>query len=92
MVDGLGAAAGVGPCLGGAGMVGGDVQSTWMPPTIKHKAATWPEAGQKNTVEVDRSARHTRPMIHHAHPGSWDGSWYRVHTEHFEAAFLPNAA
>lgn len=72
-------------------MVGGDVQSTWMPPAIKHKAATWPEAGQKNTVEVDRSARHTRPMIHHAHPGSWDGSWYRVHTEHFEAAFLPNA-
>ncbi len=24
-------------------------------------------------------------------PGSWDGPWYRVHTEQFEAAFLPNA-
>ncbi|MEU8687396.1 hypothetical protein [Streptomyces sp. NPDC048665] len=23
--------------------------------------------------------------------GSWDGPWYRVHTEQFEAAFLPNA-
>ncbi|WP_030985586.1 hypothetical protein [Streptomyces sp. NRRL S-1813] len=29
-------------------------------------------------------------MSHNAHPGSWDGSWYRVRTEHFEAAFLPN--
>ncbi|MEV7076273.1 hypothetical protein [Streptomyces sp. NPDC093990] len=24
-------------------------------------------------------------------PGSWDGPWYRVHTAHFEAAFLPSA-
>lgn len=23
--------------------------------------------------------------------GSWDGPWYRVHTEQFDAAFLPNA-
>ncbi|MEU3732599.1 hypothetical protein AB0E81_24790 [Streptomyces sp. NPDC033538] len=23
--------------------------------------------------------------------GSWDGAWYRVRTEQFEAAFLPNA-
>ncbi|MEU3983798.1 hypothetical protein AB0F77_27580 [Streptomyces sp. NPDC026672] len=23
--------------------------------------------------------------------GNWDGPWYRVHTEQFEAAFLPNA-
>ncbi|MFF4934882.1 hypothetical protein ACFY2H_39405 [Streptomyces griseofuscus] len=23
--------------------------------------------------------------------GRWDGPWYRVHTEQFEAAFLPNA-
>lgn len=23
-------------------------------------------------------------------PGSWDGPWYRVRTEQFEAAFLPN--
>ncbi|MFD3417403.1 hypothetical protein [Streptomyces decoyicus] len=30
-------------------------------------------------------------MSHSTPPGSWDGSWYRVHTEHFEAAFLPNA-
>lgn len=26
-----------------------------------------------------------------SHLGRWDGPWYRVHTEHFEAAFLPNA-
>ncbi|MFF2810739.1 hypothetical protein ACFVT2_26905 [Streptomyces sp. NPDC058000] len=24
-------------------------------------------------------------------PGSWDGPWYRVRTEQFEAAFLPDA-
>ncbi|WP_329011032.1 hypothetical protein [Streptomyces sp. NBC_01601] len=24
-------------------------------------------------------------------PGVWDGPFYRVHTEHFEAAFVPNA-
>ncbi|MFF9512214.1 hypothetical protein ACF1BU_36640 [Streptomyces sp. NPDC014724] len=30
-------------------------------------------------------------MSHSTPPGSWDGSWYRVHTAHFEAAFLPNA-
>ncbi|WP_344076453.1 hypothetical protein [Streptomyces crystallinus] len=24
-------------------------------------------------------------------PGSWDGPWYRVSTQHFEAAFLPDA-
>ncbi|WHM41559.1 hypothetical protein [Streptomyces sp. BPTC-684] len=24
-------------------------------------------------------------------PGSWNCPWYRVHTEQFEAAFLPNA-
>lgn len=23
--------------------------------------------------------------------GSWDGPWYRVYTDQFEAAFLPNA-
>ncbi|CAL9638886.1 hypothetical protein [Streptomyces sp. enrichment culture] len=30
-------------------------------------------------------------MSESAEPGSWDGPWYRVHTEQFEAAFLPNA-
>ncbi|MFG3208109.1 hypothetical protein [Streptomyces sp. NPDC048192] len=30
-------------------------------------------------------------MSHSTTPGSWDGPWYRVHTEQFEAAFLPNA-
>ncbi|MER7540098.1 hypothetical protein ABTX77_35760 [Streptomyces sp. NPDC097704] len=30
-------------------------------------------------------------MSHSTSPGSWDGPWYRVHTEQFEAAFLPNA-
>ncbi|MFB7335245.1 hypothetical protein ACFC00_26940 [Streptomyces adustus] len=30
-------------------------------------------------------------MSHNTTPGSWDGPWYRVHTEQFEAAFLPNA-
>ncbi|WP_405411998.1 hypothetical protein [Streptomyces decoyicus] len=30
-------------------------------------------------------------MSHSTPPGSWDGPWYRVPTEHFEAAFLPNA-
>ncbi|MCZ0984625.1 hypothetical protein [Streptomyces diastatochromogenes] len=29
-------------------------------------------------------------MSHSTQPGSWDGPWYRVRTEHFEAAFLPN--
>ncbi|WP_405638240.1 hypothetical protein OHB53_09020 [Streptomyces sp. NBC_00056] len=24
-------------------------------------------------------------------PGVWDGPFYRVHTEHFDAAFVPNA-
>jgi hypothetical protein len=24
-------------------------------------------------------------------PGSWDGPWYRIRTEQFEAAFLPDA-
>ncbi|MGW6599373.1 hypothetical protein [Streptomyces sp. NPDC055036] len=24
-------------------------------------------------------------------PGRWDGPWYRVRTDQFEAAFLPNA-
>jgi hypothetical protein len=24
-------------------------------------------------------------------PGAWDGPFYRVHTEYFEAAFVPNA-
>ncbi|QXE38041.1 hypothetical protein KQY30_31225 [Streptomyces sp. GMY02] len=28
-------------------------------------------------------------MNESAEPGSWDGPWYRVHTERFEAAFLP---
>ncbi|MCE4946782.1 hypothetical protein LVX13_27225 [Streptomyces albulus] len=31
-------------------------------------------------------------MSHSTAPGSWDGPWYRVRTEHFEAAFLPSAA
>lgn len=30
-------------------------------------------------------------MSHRTPPGSWDGPWYRVSTEHFEAAFLPDA-
>ncbi|WP_225636745.1 hypothetical protein [Streptomyces solaniscabiei] len=30
-------------------------------------------------------------MSESAEPGSWDGPWYRVHTEQFKAAFLPNA-
>ncbi|MGY5058529.1 hypothetical protein ACWDFR_31485 [Streptomyces sp. 900105755] len=30
-------------------------------------------------------------MSHSTTPGSWDGPWYRVHTEQFEARFLPNA-
>jgi hypothetical protein len=39
---------------------------------------------------VIRSALHTRPVSHSTQPGIWDGPWYRVHAEHFEAAFLPN--
>ncbi|MGW0204837.1 hypothetical protein ACWDZ8_03130 [Streptomyces sp. NPDC003233] len=30
-------------------------------------------------------------MSHSTTPGIWDGPWYRVHTEQFEAAFLPSA-
>lgn len=30
-------------------------------------------------------------MSNSTQPGQWDGPWYRVRTEHFEAAFLPNA-
>ncbi|MEV1049750.1 hypothetical protein [Streptomyces sp. NPDC049887] len=30
-------------------------------------------------------------MSHSTQPGRWDGPWYRVRTEHFEAAFLPNS-
>lgn len=30
-------------------------------------------------------------MSHSTPPGSRDGSWYRVRTEPFKAAFLPNA-
>ncbi|MCX4706873.1 hypothetical protein OG252_00765 [Streptomyces sp. NBC_01352] len=30
-------------------------------------------------------------MSHSPQSGRWDGPWYRVRTEHFEAAFLPNA-
>jgi hypothetical protein len=30
-------------------------------------------------------------MSHSTTPGSWDGPWHRVHTEQFEAAFLPSA-
>ncbi|MEV5239579.1 hypothetical protein AB0K89_10770 [Streptomyces cinnamoneus] len=30
-------------------------------------------------------------MSHSTSPGSWDGPWYRVHTEQFEAAFLLDA-
>ncbi|MEU1789182.1 hypothetical protein ABZ553_25605 [Streptomyces sparsogenes] len=29
-------------------------------------------------------------MSHSTHRGNWDGRWYRVHTEHFKAAFLPS--
>lgn len=29
-------------------------------------------------------------MSQSGEPGAWDGSFYRVHTEYFEAAFLPN--
>lgn len=29
-------------------------------------------------------------MSHSTQPGRWDGPWYRVHTEHFEVAFLPD--
>jgi hypothetical protein len=31
-------------------------------------------------------------MSNRSEPGNWDGPWYRVHTEQFEAAFLPNAS
>jgi hypothetical protein len=31
-------------------------------------------------------------MSHSTATGEWDGPWYRVRTEHFDAAFLPNAA
>ncbi|MFF8478637.1 hypothetical protein [Streptomyces sp. NPDC015414] len=30
-------------------------------------------------------------MSNSAEPGIWDGPWYRVHTEQFEAAFLSSA-
>ncbi|MFD9099010.1 hypothetical protein [Streptomyces collinus] len=30
-------------------------------------------------------------MSQSGHQGAWDGPFYRVHTEHFEAAFVPNA-
>ncbi|MET8805913.1 hypothetical protein [Streptomyces sp. NPDC004546] len=30
-------------------------------------------------------------MSHSTTLGSWDGPWYRVHTEQFEAASLPSA-
>ncbi|MFI1200716.1 hypothetical protein ACH4VR_14915 [Streptomyces sp. NPDC020883] len=30
-------------------------------------------------------------MSHSTPPGNWDGPWYRVQTEQFEAAFLPDA-
>ncbi|WP_131743376.1 hypothetical protein [Actinomadura roseirufa] len=30
-------------------------------------------------------------MSHGTTAGAWDGPWYRVHTEQFEAAFLPSA-
>ncbi|EHN78567.1 hypothetical protein SMCF_1913 [Streptomyces coelicoflavus ZG0656] len=30
-------------------------------------------------------------MSHSTQPGRWDGPWYRVRTERFEAAFLPNS-
>ncbi|MEX2985550.1 hypothetical protein [Streptomyces sp. C36] len=30
-------------------------------------------------------------MSESTQPGSWDGPWYRVRTEQFEAAFLPSA-
>ncbi|MFE5091497.1 hypothetical protein ACFRCI_14055 [Streptomyces sp. NPDC056638] len=30
-------------------------------------------------------------MSHSTQPGRWDGPWYRVRTEHFEAALLPNS-
>jgi hypothetical protein len=40
---------------------------------------------------VGQLDRHTPPMSHNTQPGIWDGPWYRVRTEQFEAAFLPNA-
>lgn len=36
-------------------------------------------------------ARQTRLVSQSGHQGAWDGPFYRVHTEHFEAAFVPNA-
>ncbi|MFI8791403.1 hypothetical protein [Streptomyces sp. NPDC055105] len=30
-------------------------------------------------------------MSQSGQPGAWDGPFYRVHTGHFEAAFVPNA-
>ncbi|MGH4029323.1 hypothetical protein ACQB60_10355 [Actinomycetota bacterium Odt1-20B] len=30
-------------------------------------------------------------MNHSTASGTWDGPWYRVHTENFQAAFLPDA-
>ncbi|MFC9105535.1 hypothetical protein ACFT08_31750 [Streptomyces rochei] len=40
---------------------------------------------------MSESARHIRPVSYSTTPGIWDEPWYRVHTEQFEAAFLPNA-
>jgi hypothetical protein len=40
---------------------------------------------------MSRAAGHTRWMSQSTQPGNWDGPWYRVHTEQFEAAFLPDA-
>jgi hypothetical protein len=31
------------------------------------------------------------PSVNDEQSGRWDGPWYRVRTEHFEAAFLPDA-
>jgi hypothetical protein len=36
-----------------------------------------------------RSDRHSCPVNDNTEPGGWDGPWYRVRTERFEAAFLP---
>lgn len=37
------------------------------------------------------SDRHSCRVNLNSQPGGWDGPWYRVHTERFEAAFLPDA-
>lgn len=61
------------------------------PPLHNEASSARLRTGSGKAVEEGESARHTLPMSHRTAPGSWDGPWYRVRTEHFEAAFLPSA-